>query len=81
MERDLKKIYQRPLDLQYMKKVMDKGKPDTLTIYTDIPGHSINGGTIPADILTTLQRPDIVIINRSEKRITLFELTVSFERT
>ena len=81
MERDLKKIYQRPLDLQYMKKVMDKGKPDTVTIYRDIPGHSINGGTIPADILTTLQRPDIVIINRSEKRITLFELTVSFERT
>jgi hypothetical protein len=66
--------------LNYMKKMMDKGKPDTLTIYTDIPGHSINGGTIPADILTTLQRPDIVIINRSEKKITLFELTVSFEK-
>ena len=31
-----------------------------------------NGGTIPANILTILQRPNIVIINRSEKRITLF---------
>ena len=66
--------------LHYMKKEMDKGKPDNITIYTDIPGHSINGGTIPADLLTTLQRPDIVIINRSEKKITLFELTVSFEK-
>ena len=66
--------------LNYMKKVMDKGKPDTLTIHTDIPGHSINGGTTPANILATLQRPDIVIINRSEKRIKLFELTVSFEK-
>ena len=66
--------------LKYMKKEMDKGKPESLTIYTDIPGHSINGGTIPADILTTLQRPDIVIINRSERKITLFELTVSFEK-
>ena len=63
-----------------MKKEMDKGKPDNITIYRDIPGHTINGGTIPADILTTLQRPDIVIINRTEKKITLFELTVSFEK-
>jgi hypothetical protein len=66
--------------LNYIKKEMDKGKPDILTIYTDIPGHTINGGTIPAYILTTLQRPDIVIINRTEKKITLFELTVSFEK-
>ena len=66
--------------LSYMKSEMDKGKPDNITIYTDIPGHSINGGTIPADILTTLQRPDIVIIDRSKKQISLFELTVSFEK-
>ena len=50
---------------------MDKGKPDTITIYTDIPGHTINGGTIQADILTTLQRPYIVKINRTEKKKTL----------
>jgi hypothetical protein len=66
--------------LSYMKSEMDKGKPDNITIYTDIPGHSINGGTIPADILTTLQRPDIVIIDRFQKQISLFELTVSFEK-
>ena len=53
---------------------MKKRKPD------DIQGHKINRGTIPADIITTLQRPDIVIINRSKKKIVLFELTVSFEK-
>ena len=59
---------------------MKKRKPEDVTLYIDIPGHKINGGTIPADILPTLERPDIVIINRSEKKIVLFELTVSFEK-
>ena len=49
-------------------------------MYIDIPGYNINGGTIQGDITTTLERPDIVILNRSEKIITLFELTVSFEK-
>ena len=45
-----------------------------------MPEQSINRGTIPADIVTTGQRPDIVMINKAEKKITLFELTVSFEK-
>ena len=49
-------------------------------LHTDLPEQSINGGTIPADIVTTGQRPDIFMINRAEKKITLFELTVSFEK-
>ena len=63
-----------------MATELNKIKPEHITIYIDIPGHKINGGTIPADVLTTLERPDIVILNRSEKKITLFELTVSFEK-
>ena len=66
--------------LNFMKKEIDKGKPDNILIYSDLPGHSFNGGTIPGDILTTLQIPDIVIINRLDKKIVLFELTVSFEK-
>ena len=46
----------------------------------DILGHKINGGTILDDVLPTLERPDIVILNRTDKKITLFELTVSFEK-
>ena len=66
--------------LSHLAIEMKKAKPDNITLYIDIPGHKINGGTIPADILTTLERPDIVIIIRSEKKIVLFELTVSFEK-
>ena len=38
-----------------------------------------NGGTIPPDILTTSQRPDIVVINRDLRQVLLFELTVPWD--
>jgi hypothetical protein len=63
-----------------MIKEICKVKEDEVTIHTDIPGYSINGGTLPADIITTSQRPDIVLINRKDKRIALLELTVSFKK-
>ena len=63
-----------------MTKEMNKGKKDDITIITEIPGHSINGGTLPPDVIVTGQRPDIVILNRSEKKVVLFELIVSFEK-
>ena len=66
--------------LSYMIREINKVKEEEITVYTDIPGHSINGSTLAHDILVTGQRPDIVIINRSEKKIALFELTVSFEK-
>ena len=66
--------------LHYMAAHISKNKPVDVTVYTDLPELSINGGTIPADIVATGQRPDIVLINRAEKKITLFELTVSFEK-
>ena len=63
-----------------MVSEMIKGKENNITIYADLPGHQVNGGSIPADILTTAQRPDIVVIDRFKKHITLFELSVSFEK-
>ena len=66
--------------LSYMTKEINKGKKEDTIVYTDIQGHSINGGTLPSDVITTSQRPDIVILNRAEKKIILFELTVSFEK-
>ena len=66
--------------LNYMTREMNRGKNENIKIFTDIPGHSIYGGTLPPDIIVTGQRPDIVIINREEKKIVLFELTVSFEK-
>ena len=66
--------------LSHMFSEFDRSKETQTTIYADLPGHQINGGTIPADILTTSQRPDLVLINRTEKKIALLELTISFEK-
>ena len=66
--------------LAYMTNEIMKVKEYQVIIYADIRGKSINGGTIPADIITTDQRPDIVLINRSEKKIASLERTVSFEK-
>ena len=44
--------------------------------------HSDGGGkpwTIPPDILPTSDRPDLVVINRVKKSISIFELTVPYE--
>ena len=38
-----------------------------LDILADLPSLWLNGGTVPPDILTTGFRPDLVILNRSEK--------------
>ena len=63
-----------------MVRQIMKGKDQGLTIYADLPDYQINGGTIPADILTTSQRPDIILINRKDRKISILELTISFEK-
>ena len=53
-----------------------------IEVYFDLEGKTINGSTIPADIVTTNSRPDLVVINRgvSPTKVYLYELTVSYER-
>ena len=49
-------------------------------IYVDLPGKTYKGNsTIPADIIQTTLRPDIVLVNQQIKKIFILELTVSFE--
>jgi hypothetical protein len=50
-----------------------------MEILADLPDQTINGSTVPPDILCTSQRPDLVFIDRSAKKIVLLELTCSFE--
>ena len=38
-----------------------------------------NGGTIPAELTITTDKPDIVIMDRKKKKVDIFELTVPFE--
>ncbi len=49
-------------------------------MYADLDGYLINGGTIPQDIIATIDRPDIVLVDRAGREITIGELTVPFER-
>ena len=49
------------------------------TIYADIPGFTLNGGTIPPGVLLTSKRPDLVFLDRRKKSIDIFEITCSLE--
>ena len=53
-----------------------------IEVYFDLEGKTINGSTIPADIVTTNSCPDLVVINRgvSPTEVYLYELMVLFER-
>ena len=53
-----------------------------MEVYFDLEGMKTNGSTIPADIITTLSRPDLVIIDRASTptEVLLYELTVPYER-
>ena len=50
-----------------------EGKPYSLELFPDIEGYKINGGTIAANILYTLEIPDLVRIDRTSKKILLLE--------
>ena len=63
--------------LNYVSKCLDKQK---YKCFIDLEGQQTGaGGTIPANMLVTLQKPDIVIIEQKTKAVTLFELTVPGE--
>ena len=66
--------------LNHIANTILQNKPSHVEVYSDISGLDINGGTIPPDIVVTQLRPDLVIINRQEKIISLLELTCSFEK-
>ena len=54
---------------------------ETMEVYFDLDGMKTNGSTLPADIITTLSRPDLVIIDRASTptEVLLYELTVPYE--
>ena len=61
-----------------LKYVYDNINNPKLKVYSDIEGaQSVNGGTIPPNLIVTPLRPDIVIMN--DQNLNIFELTVPFE--
>ena len=49
-------------------------------MYADIDGMTSSGGTIPAYILPTSQRPDLFLYNEKAKKAIIAELTVPFDK-
>ena len=49
-------------------------------MYADIPTHTLpGGGTVPFSFLVTALKPDLIIIDRMEEKMDIFELTASLE--
>jgi hypothetical protein len=56
-----------------------KLKPE-YTLYCDLSGKGTGaGGTLPPHILTTAQRPDLVLVNEVDKSVIVFELSVPWD--
>ena len=69
--------------LQLLKHMKSQLTIET-EVFTDLEGWQINGGTIPADILVSCgkgSKPDIVLIDRSRKKIVILELTCSLPQS
>ena len=62
-----------------LKGIKPESSFDTVKVYADIQGETINGGTIPPFVIPTQQKPDICFIDTLKKLVILFELTVPFE--
>ena len=53
--------------------------PESAKIFCDLPGLMTGVSTIPTDILITLLRPDLVIVDYNEKTMSIVELTIPFD--
>ena len=61
-----------------MASCLDKEK---FEVYVDIEGEqTTNGGTLPPNVTVTSLKPDIVIINKKDPKVSIFELTVPSEQ-
>ena len=67
--------------LLHLVSLLKTNIADGLSVYADLEGFKVNGGTIPANILVTSHRPDLVIIGKRKEipEILLIELTCPFE--
>ena len=50
-----------------------------ILINADVDGYLTAGGTVPPDVISTAQKPDIVLTFPSDQKIILVELTIPFE--
>ena len=66
--------------LQYFTTTIKILTTNSTEVHADLQNSRISGGTIPAEILVSVEdgsRPDLVLSDRTNKKITLLELTCS----
>ena len=63
-----------------IRYIVESVDTDRYTVFSDIPGFQTpNGGSIPATMVVTTLKPDVVIVDEKLKEVKLFELTVNWE--
>ena len=64
--------------LHYISQCLDKQK---FKCYIDIEGEqTAAGGTLPPHVIVSNLKPDIVVVNQKDKKVSIFELTVPSEQ-
>ena len=71
-----KHLWRHNTIINYLVQSVDTSK---FKVFSDLPDHTVDGGSIPADICITAQKPDLVIIDEKSNTIHIFELTVPIE--
>ena len=59
--------------LKLILEAIKSGNKD-LSVYCDLEGHTIGGGTIPPNVLPTAQKTDLVLYWPQEQKIVIIEL-------
>ena len=65
--------------LSYIYECIKYPKDYETELHVDLPFTHQGGSTIPIDIIITQQRPDLVLIDRKNKKLTIMELSIPFE--
>ena len=70
---NVKYLFRHNNIVNYIKQLLDT---DQYTVYSDIPGYIVGDGSIPPELCVsvTVQKSDIVIQDKKNKHIHIFEL-------
>ena len=71
--------YRHDSVLAHLAKTINQCKADGVEMYADLNGYRVNGGTVPADLCETQQRPDLVVILKEPRKVLLVELTICWD--
>jgi hypothetical protein len=52
-----------------MVNTLKENSQENINIFADLDGHNINGQSIPQDIIVTGSRPDLVVVDSSDKTV------------